>query len=166
MILDDASASAQHWRKCVGVCLVNDDGLAWGAQRIGQTGDVWQMPQGGIDEGEDPETAARRELYEETGVKAEHVELVAEYPQWLAYEFPEEIKQKNEWLAKYRGRAQTWFLFRFKGKDADVDISGLGGEKPEFQKWQWMPMERLEETVIEWKRGVYTEALGAFKGKL
>ena len=176
-----------EWRRCVGICLINADGMAWGAKRVGEKENVWQMPQGGIDEGEEPLAAARRELYEETGIKEELVELVMEHPNWLAYEFPADIKLKRKWLEKFRGQAQRWYLFRFKvrlrlvvrglvrtcathapfprrpqGSDSDVDISGLGGEPPEFAEWRWMSFAELESTVIDWKREVYTEAFGTF----
>ncbi|XRB09277.1 nucleoside polyphosphate hydrolase [Pycnococcus provasolii] len=155
----------REWRRCVGVCIINSEGLVWGAQRVGEKKDFWQMPQGGMNRGEDSLEAAQRELYEETGIKKEHVELVTEYPTWLVYEYPNRMRLSKK-KRRYKGQAQRWFLFRFKGTDDAVDLSGQNGQKAEFKTWKWMPMKRVREKVVEWKRDVYVEALGAFEEHL
>lgn len=157
---------ADH-RKCVGVVLFGPGGRAFVARRVDAPGappeasQTWQFPQGGIDKGEDAEAAARRELREETGVRS--AELLAEFPGWLCYRFPKDVllgdgagKFKGGlFKGKFVGQAQRWFYFRFTGSEAEIDISGHGGEKAEFQEWKWMDLEQVPAAAVAFKRPVY-----------
>ena len=121
------------YRPCAGVMLMNRDGRVFVGQRLDSTLEAWQMPQGGIDPGEDGYAAAVRELFEETGVVADHVELIAEAPGEFFYDLPDELIGKV-WKGKWRGQRQRWFLFRFLGNDGDIDIRTA---HPEFRTWRW-----------------------------
>lgn len=149
------------YRPCAGVVLINDAGLIFAGQRIDMPG-AWQMPQGGIDAGETPRDAALRELAEETGVSADRVEVLAETPGWVYYDLPPELLGKV-WKGRYGGQRQKWVLMRFGGEDADIRIDT---DHPEFQEWRWMPAAALMENIVPFKRGVYKEVLGAFRGWL
>ena len=118
------------------------------------------MPQGGIDEGEDPLAAAQRELYEETNVRA--ATLLAEAPEWLAYDLPEEALSR--FGGRYRGQTQKWFLFRFEGEDAEIDIHhpAGGAHKPEFADWRWERFEALPDLVVPFKRDIYVRVAALF----
>ena len=118
-------------------------------------GHEWQMPQGGIDAGEDPATAARRELYEETNVRS--AALIAEGPEWLAYDLPDDARAR--FAGRYRGQTQKWFLFRFEGDEAEIDIHhpAQGQHKPEFAQWRWERFEALPDLVVPFKRAVYVQ---------
>lgn len=145
------------YRPCAGVVLINAEGLIFAGQRIDTQG-AWQMPQGGIDEGEDPRQAALRELVEETGVSPDKVQVLAETPGWVYYDLPPELLGKV-WKGRYGGQRQKWVLMRFLGQDADIRIDT---DHPEFQEWRWMPAAALLENIVPFKRGVYEEVLGAF----
>ena len=134
------------------------------AQRVKETDDsVWQMPQGGIDEGEEPSAAALRELYEETGVKS--AEIVAELEEWLEYDIPNPPAYMR--VKGWRGQAQRWFLLRLKdGGESEIDISGLGGEKREFRSWKWLPLDKCADAAWSPKRAVYTRVCDEFQRKL
>lgn len=147
------------YRRGVGVMLVNRAGKAWVGARIDNPDDAWQMPQGGIDGGEDPWLAALRELEEETGVRAEQVELLARCPERLRYELPEEWQPKL-WGGKWRGQEQDWFLVRFLGSDDDINI--LSAEDPEFRDWKWVDPERLPALIVPFKRPLYERLLREF----
>ena len=122
---------------------------------------AWQMPQGGIDEGEDPRAAALRELWEETNVKS--ATIIAEAPDWFSYDLPEDII-KRSWKGRYRGQTQKWFAFRFEGKDSEINIlAPPGGHKPEFQDWRWASLEDLPSLVIPFKRAVYQDVVALFR---
>ncbi|MEM6668156.1 MAG: RNA pyrophosphohydrolase [Pseudomonadota bacterium] len=146
------------YRPCVGVMLLNTDNLIFAGQRIDNTAEAWQMPQGGIDDGEEPKEAALRELWEETGVAAEKVELVAESMDWIPYDLPPELLGKI-WKGRYRGQKQKWFAARFLGSDADVNIAT---EHPEFRTWSWMGPEELIEAIVPFKVHVYREVFREF----
>ncbi|PKI43019.1 hypothetical protein CRG98_036597 [Punica granatum] len=120
------------------------------------------MPQGGIDDGEDPKTAAIRELREETGVSS--AEIIAEAPYWLTYDFPPEVREKLkvQWGSDWKGQAQKWFLLKFIGKDEEVNLQGDGTEKAEFGEWAWMSPEQIIELAVDFKKPVYKEVLNAF----
>jgi putative (di)nucleoside polyphosphate hydrolase len=144
------------YRPGVGIMLINREDKVFVAQRIDMPSDAWQMPQGGIDEGETPEAAARREMLEETGT--DKAELIAEHPQWLSYELPVELVPLI-WGGRYRGQTQKWFAFRFTGEDGDIDIET---ETPEFSAWQWVEMDRVPDLIVPFKRQLYGRLVAAF----
>ena len=154
------------YRPCVGVMLLNRDGLAFvgrraeGPEHIDET-HVWQMPQGGLDPGEEPFSCALRELYEETNVTS--VEHLGEIDEWLSYDIPRRIGEKA-WKGRYRGQTQKWFALRFTGDDSEIDVAhpGGGAHKPEFIAWRWVPVASLPELIIPFKRPVYERVVEAF----
>jgi putative (di)nucleoside polyphosphate hydrolase len=121
---------------------------------------AWQMPQGGIDPGEDPWPAALRELYEETNIRS--VEKLGEIKRWLNYDIPREIVGQA-WRGKYRGQSQKWYALRFKGNDGEIDIARpAGGHEPEFAEWRWEPIENVPDLVVPFKRPVYEQVVREF----
>ncbi len=150
------------YRPCVGIVLVNSRGLIFGGQRIDAEIDAWQMPQGGIDPGEPPRTAALRELREETGIWADLVRVEAETPGWLTYDLPPDLVPKV-WNGRFRGQKQRWYLMRFIGMDSQISIES---EHPEFSCWTWLTAEDLMRTAIEFKRDVYAKVLSEFESFL
>ena len=151
------------YRPCVGVMLINPMGLVWLGRRADKPNDEgggqwWQMPQGGIDKGEDPEEAAIRELAEETAVTS--AKVIAEAPDWYKYDLPRHLIGKS-WGGKYRGQTQKWYALAFTGKDAEIDIAHPG-HKPEFVEWRWEPMKNLPELIIPFKRKVYERVVREF----
>jgi putative (di)nucleoside polyphosphate hydrolase len=122
---------------------------------------VWQMPQGGVDLGEDPWPAALRELYEETNIRS--VARLGEIPEWLAYDIPRDIVGQA-WGGKYRGQTQKWYAVRFTGDESEIDIAqpGGGGHEPEFVEWRWEPMENLPDLIVPFKRAVYERVVAEF----
>ncbi|QYU66863.1 RNA pyrophosphohydrolase [Leptolyngbya sp. 15MV] len=151
----------RRYRPCVGVMLVNADGLAFVGRRIdNKEGDWWQMPQGGVDPGEDPREAALRELTEETGARPEHVSVIGEMADPVRYDLPEELMGKL-WGGKYVGQEQTWFLARFTGGDGDIDLEAH--DPPEFCDWKWVDPETLPDLIVPFKKRVYRTVLEAFR---
>lgn len=154
------------YRPCAGIMVLNRDGLVFigrrasGPEHIDAT-HVWQMPQGGIDPGEDPYPAALRELYEETNIRS--VEKLGEIPEWLAYDIPREIVGEA-WGGKYRGQTQKWYALRFTGNDSEIDIEtpAAGAHKPEFIAWRWVDMRELPDLVVPFKRETYERVVKAF----
>ena len=144
------------YRPCVGICLVNDDGLIFAGKRIDNRSEAWQMPQGGIDEGEDAVTACFREMAEE--IVTDNAELVAEYPDWLDYDIPEPLANKL-WHGTYRGQSQKWMLLRYRGADSDINIET---DIPEFESWQWMAPEQLVQLAVPFKKDVYQALMAEF----
>jgi putative (di)nucleoside polyphosphate hydrolase len=141
--------------------LVNAQGRAFVGKRIdNKEGDFWQMPQGGVDEGEDPGRAVLRELWEETGAAAEHVEVVTRLPQELFYELPDNLKGKL-WGGRYLGQRQTWYLARFTGNDGDIDLEAH--DPPEFFEWKWVDPDLLPELIVPFKREVYAAIVAGFR---
>ena len=147
------------YRSNVGIMMVNEKGYVFVGQRLDNNQNAWQMPQGGIDAGEDPETAAYRELLEETGVKKQNVRFVASSSQWLSYDLPEDLIPIL-WNGKFRGQKQKWFLFKFLGEDGDINIAT---EHPEFSKWKWISKENLLNEIVPFKKSVYENVLKEFK---
>ncbi len=156
------------WRPCVGIMVLNDAGKVWVGRRISkpdseQSGDskMWQMPQGGIDEGEEPQTAALRELYEETGI--ETVSLLAEAPDWINYDLPDELVG-IALKGKFRGQSQRWFAFRFAGNEDEIRINPPPeDETAEFEDWTWVDMNALPGLIVPFKRPLYEQVVRAFE---
>jgi putative (di)nucleoside polyphosphate hydrolase len=147
------------YRANVGVVLFNRDGRVWLGRRISTTDPFnWQFPQGGVDEGEDWETAARRELWEETGARS--VEKLGEIQDWIVYDFPPEARGSK--VAKgWRGQKQKWLAFRFTGQDSEFDLMADG--HPEFDQWRWAQLEEALDTVVAFKRDAYVQVVAAFR---
>jgi putative (di)nucleoside polyphosphate hydrolase len=143
-------------RRGVGILLVNDDGQIFVGQRIDVTVDAWQMPQGGIEDGESPRTAALRELREEIGTA--NVDVVIATEAWLHYELPVELLERLP-QASWRGQKQKWFLMRFRGADAEINVAT---EHPEFSKWKWIPRGQLLDLIVPFKRELYRHVLQEF----
>jgi putative (di)nucleoside polyphosphate hydrolase len=145
-------ADALPYRPCVGVMLIARSGQVFVGRRL-DTPDAWQMPQGGIDEGETPEAAALRELEEEIGTA--RARLLAHTAGWLHYDLPDHLMGKA-WGGRYRGQAQKWFAARFTGADADIN---LATRHPEFDAWQWVPARELPRLIVPFKRPIYEAVL-------
>lgn len=154
--------AALPYRPNVGVMMINAGGDVWVGQRSDRYQDAWQMPQGGIDKGEDARLAALRELEEETGVTPDLVEVIAESDGWLPYDLPVEVVP-HFWGGKYRGQEQKWFLLRFIGRDDQINIET---DHPEFSAWCWQPVEHLVEKVVPFKKEVYARVVEEFKTHL
>jgi putative (di)nucleoside polyphosphate hydrolase len=152
------------YRPCVGIMVLNRNGKAFigrrieGVEHIDDT-HLWQMPQGGIDNGEDPYPAALRELLEETNIRS--VEKIAEIPEWLHYDLPQDVASQA-WKGRYRGQKQKWFALRFIGEESEIDISAPGGHKPEFLAWRWETMKNLPSLIVPFKRPVYERVVEEF----
>ncbi|MBW6523482.1 RNA pyrophosphohydrolase [Sphingomonas sp. RHCKR47] len=154
--------SSLPYRPCAGVMLINRDNKVFVGQRIDNTLEAWQMPQGGIDPGEDAQAAAVRELGEETGVSPDKVSLIAEAKDELFYDLPPELVGKV-WKGTYRGQRQRWFLFRFEGEDSDIRIDTA---HPEFRAWRWAEPADLPRLIVPFKRALYEDVLAAFADHL
>ena len=151
---------AKPYRRGVGIVLVNSRGRVFVAQRIDTKATAWQMPQGGIDKGETPRAAALRELREEIGTA--NARVIGVTRTWLRYDLPDDLRSKV-WGGKYRGQEQKWFLMRFTGSDADIDLET---EHPEFMAWKWLPFTQLPRVIVGFKREIYKKVVEAFKDKV
>lgn len=146
------------YRPCVGAMLVNTMRMVFVAKRIDSEGNYWQMPQGGIDEGEDPVQAVFRELYEETGT--DKVSILAESDLWRNYDLPDDLVGKL-WGGKYRGQRQKWFALQFLGEDKDINIKAH--KTPEFSEWKWVDIEELVNLVVPFKKPLYVDIVTEFR---
>ncbi|MCC6918064.1 MAG: RNA pyrophosphohydrolase [Alphaproteobacteria bacterium] len=154
------------YRPCVGAMVLNRAGQVFIGRRTNSpehidATHVWQMPQGGIDDGEDPFPAVLRELREETNIRS--VVKIGEIADWLSYDLPPEIVGQA-WKGRYRGQKQKWFCLRFTGDEAEIDIRHpAGGHNPEFVEWRWEPVGNLPNLIIPFKRPVYERVVEEFR---
>ncbi|MCI2399895.1 RNA pyrophosphohydrolase [Aliiroseovarius subalbicans] len=154
------------YRPCVGIMLANRAGQVFVGERIDApklgTETAWQMPQGGVDKGEDPRDAALRELWEETGVTQDLVTIEAQTEDWLPYDLPHHVVPKI-WKGRFRGQKQLWFLIRFHGTDDQVNIET---DHPEFSAWRWMPAGDVVANIVPFKRALYGQVLAQLGDRL
>lgn len=149
---------ALPYRPCVGLMVVNPDGLVFAAQRIDTPGEAWQMPQGGVEPGEEPVDAALRELEEETSIPPSSVTVQGESADWIPYDLPHDLVPRL-WKGRYRGQEQKWFLLRFHGDDALID---LNTKHPEFSRWSWVAPDDLIDRIVPFKRDTYARVFAEF----
>lgn len=145
------------YRRGVGIMLFNAQGRVFVAKRIDMTSEAWQMPQGGIDDGEDAATAAHRELEEETGIRG--ATIIGETAEWLCYDLPDALVPKL-WKGRYRGQEQKWFAMRFDGDDSAINIAT---HHPEFSEWRWAEISTLPDIIVPFKREMYAALVNEFK---
>jgi len=148
---------SRPYRKGVGMMMLNEADQVFIARRVDFPEGAWQMPQGGMDEGETPEEAVLRELYEETGIQ--NVEILVESQVWRSYDVPLELSQKI-WDGKFKGQAQKWFLIRFSGDDSEIDLEH---HHPEFCEWRWISIDELPELAVYFKRKTYLDIIKEFR---
>jgi len=146
------------YRFGVGAVLLNASGQVFVAKRIDTPGDAWQMPQGGIDQDEDPRKAIFRELKEEIGTA--NAEIIEESADWLSYDLPKDVR-KLVWKGRYRGQKQKWYLLRYLGTDADIDLTA--DKHPEFSTWKWADFESIPDMIVEFKRDLYQDIVATFQ---
>ena len=160
-----SASPAPGYRPCVGITVINPKGHVWIGRRADSPGEEegrgawWQMPQGGIDAGEDPAGAALRELIEETGMRT--VKILGETSGWLRYELPPHLVGKA-WGGRYRGQEQKWFAVRFLGEESEIDIEPATGHRAEFSEWRWVPLPEVVDLIVPFKRDVYVKVAEAF----
>jgi putative (di)nucleoside polyphosphate hydrolase len=158
------TSPVSEYRPCVGVMLLNAQGLAWIGRRFDKqneegSGHWWQMPQGGIDKGEDPKLSAIRELQEETAVTS--ATIIAESPNWYNYDLPAHLIGKS-WKGRYRGQTQKWFAARFQGDESEINLTPPGHSQ-EFDRWRWATMDEILELIVPFKRQVYEQVIADFR---
>ena len=144
------------YRPCVGIMLLNENNKVFVAKRIDTMVEAWQMPQGGIDEGEAPQTAAFREMKEEIGTN--NAKIIKEHDGWLNYDLPNHLLGKV-WKGKYRGQSMKWYLMRYLGQDSDIDLET---HQPEFSTWKWIDMSELPNAIVEFKQPLYAQLVQDF----
>ena len=154
--LPTAPYEQRPYRPCVGIFLLNNDGLVFAGRRIDSRAEAWQMPQGGIDAGESPLQACMREMREEIGTNT--AELVSQHDDWLYYDIPLPLADRL-WQGRYKGQKQKWMALRFTGDDSDINIAT---EEPEFCEWKWLLPHDLVDLAVPFKRDVYQNVLAAF----
>ena len=154
--LPTAPYEQRPYRPCVGIFLLNNDGLVFAGRRIDSRPEAWQMPQGGIDAGESPLQACMREMREEIGTNT--AELVSQHDDWLYYDIPLPLADRL-WQGRYKGQKQKWMALRFTGDDSDINIAT---EEPEFCEWKWLSPHDLVNLAVPFKRDVYQNVLAAF----
>ena len=147
-----------RYRKCVGMMILNSDNKILVGKRMDHPSGHWQMPQGGIDENENPEEAVWREMHEEIGTK--NAKMIKKSAHWINYNIPYETLKTLPWGHKFIGQTQKWFAFRFKGSDEEINV---GTEKPEFSEWRWTNHNLLVENIVPFKRNTYKIILDEFK---
>lgn len=152
--MTDKTRTELPYRPCVGIMLLNKGGLIFTAERLDMPG-AWQMPQGGVDDGEDIKTAALRELEEETSVPASHVKILKQTKDWITYDLPNELIGKL-WGGKYRGQKQYWFLMQLTSSDDAIDIKT---EIPEFGRWKWSTPKEVAAEIVPFKQALYRQIL-------
>jgi len=148
----------KKYRKCVGMMILNSNNEILVGRRIDHPSGFWQMPQGGIDENEDPEEAVWREMLEEIGTN--NAKIIKISDQWIKYEIPEKTLKTLPWGKKYIGQQQKWFAFRFAGQDKEINV---GTENPEFSEWKWAKINSIIDNIVPFKRHVYSKVLEEFK---
>ena len=156
-MMENKKNDPRPYRPCVGMMLINSDKHVFVAKRIDTQGSHWQMPQGGIEDGETPVEAAFRELNEEIGTN--NLELIAECPDWFSYDLPFNLS-KTVWQGRYRGQKQKWCAFRFLGIDSDIDIQT---RSPEFSDWRWAEAQQLPDLIVPFKKDVYERVIRIFQ---
>ncbi len=154
--------TSNQYRRGVGIMLLNADKQVWVGRRIDRTDEAWQMPQGGIDPGEEPWATALRELEEETGIQPHLVARIADCPERLRYDLPEELRGRL-WGGKWKGQDQDWYLCRFLGRESDVNIATSHAE---FDAWKWVDPAGLPDLIVPFKRDLYRRLLAQFAGHL
>ena len=149
------------YRRNVGVAIFNEKGQIWLGKRFGENGPyMWQCPQGGIDKGEKPKAAARRELFEETGLRAENMEYLGKVKGWLYYDFPPKVLAKNRKRLNNKGQRQKWYAFRYFGDGSDVNLTAHRPQ--EFSEWKWVELNSIADTIVPFKRAVYEQLIVEF----
>jgi putative (di)nucleoside polyphosphate hydrolase len=156
--MNTVAFSQLPYREGVGIMLINANNQVFVARRIDSISEAWQMPQGGIDEGEEPKVAAFRELMEETGT--DKAQLLAESAHWLTYDLPDALVPKI-WGGRFRGQRQKWYAMRFTGIDSDININT---PHPEFCEWKWIRMQELPDIIVPFKRSLYQALVNEFSG--
>lgn len=154
--LPTAPYEQRPYRPCVGIFLLNNDGLVFAGRRIDSRAEAWQMPQGGIDAGESPLQACMREMREEIGTNT--AELISQHDDWLYYDIPLPLADRL-WQGRYKGQKQKWMALRFTGDDSEINIAT---EEPEFCEWKWLLPHDLVDLAVPFKRDVYQNVLAAF----